>query len=256
MKKMVKKSKYSFTLQNINIDHINSKYGIKLSVKNTIKDNFSDNTTKLTTLNKNTPEVISFLDESKKKHNCYISIIDFESKMNINLLRYNCFWCRHPFNTLPIGCPINYIPTQVEKKYDSRISRNVYTIKQNITSKHREQIKNTENINLVMGEYYETDGVFCSFNCCQAWIIENKHNRLYDNSTMLLIKLYNTIMNTKILVISPAPHWRNLEQYGGYLNIISFRENFNKIDYEHHGMIRPIPKFYSVGTLFEEKIKF
>ena len=39
-------------------------------------------------------------------------------------------------------------------------------------------------------------------------------------------------------------------------NIIKFREDFNKIDYEYHGNIKLVPKFISLGTLFEEKIKF
>ena len=48
------------------------------------------------------------------------------------------------------------------------------------------------------GEYYETDGIFCSFNCCQSYINDNKHIRLYDNSHMLLLKMYNDLMELKI----------------------------------------------------------
>ena len=117
-------------------------------------------------------------------------------------------------------------------------------------------LKESEQLSLKFGEYYETDGVFCSFNCCQSWINDNKHNRMYDSSTMLLLKLYNTIMGTRMIVISPAPHWRVLETYGGHLNIIKFREGYNKMDYECHGNTKPLPIFLPLGTLFEEKIKF
>jgi len=49
---------------------------------------------------------------------------------------------------------------------------------------------------------------------------------------MLLLKMYNDLMGTKNIVITPTPHWRTLEQYGGNLNILQFRESFNKIEYE------------------------
>ncbi len=142
------------------------------------------------------------------------------------------------------------------KKYHSHISRDTYTIKENVTTKRRKELNESEQLSLKIGEYYETDGVFCSFNCCQSWINDSKHNRLYDRSTMLLTKMYNTMMGTKMNIVSPAPHWRVLEQYGGYLNIIKFRESFNKVDYECHGNTKPVPKFLPLGILFEEKIKF
>jgi hypothetical protein len=254
-----KKPKYTFTLIGVDISRINNTYGIE----NTAPDNLTDdklfvNTTKLTELNtdKGTPEVISFLDESKKLHTCHLSMIDFHSRMEVNLLRYHCFWCKNPFDTRPIGCPIKYNTSQAEKKYHSHISRDTYTIKENITEKRRILLDKNDSLTLRVGEYYETDGVFCSFNCCQAWINDNKHNRLYDLSSTLLIKMYNSMMGTKMIVIGPAPHWRVLEQYGGHLNIIKFRDGFNKIDYECHGNTKPVPKFFPLGTLFEEKIKF
>ena len=253
-----KKSKYTFTLMGVNVARIYVTYGIQNISKELVEEKNSANTTKLTELNtdKGTPEVISFLDESKKLHVCHVSMIDFQSRMDVNLLRYHCYWCRHPFETKPIGCPIKYIPSQAEKKYHSHISRDTYTIKENITEKRRLQTLKNDQISLKIGEYYETDGVFCSFNCCQAWINDNKQDRMYDLSSTLLVKMYNTMMGTKMIVIGPAPHWRLLEQYGGYLNIIKYRDGFNKIDYECHGNTKTIPKFLPIGILFEEKIKF
>jgi hypothetical protein len=253
-----KKSKYSFTLMGVNVSRVNSTYAIESISVPQLDDTHFTNTTKLTELNtdKGTPEVISFLDESKKMHVCHVSMIDFQSRMDVNLLRYHCYWCSHPFETRPLGCPIKYVPSQAEKKYHSHISRDSYTIKENITEKRRLLTRNNDQISLKVGEYYETDGVFCSFNCCQSWINDNKHDRTYDLSSTLLIKMYNNMMGTKTVVISPAPHWRLLEQYGGHLNIIKFRDGFNKIDYECHGNTKFIPKFLPIGTLFEEKIKF
>jgi len=258
MSKPQKKGKYSFTLKDVNVGRINTTYGINATDEDSKDFENQSNTTKLIDLNsdKYTPEMISFLDEAKCSHICHISMIDFQSRISVNLLRYHCFWCRHPFETRPIGCPIKYVSSQAEKKYFSHISRDTYTIKENITSAHVKSLEEVPELTIKHGEYYETDGVFCSFNCCQSWIDNNKHDRLYDMSKVLLMKMYNTMMNTKTVIISPAPHWRTLEQYGGHLNIIKFREGFNKIEYKYHGTSKPIPKFLPIGSLFEENIKF
>lgn len=280
MSRRAKNKKYDFTLIDIDVEKINATYGIGKETKVVSED--TKNVTKITDLNvvKGQPELISFLDESKKVHNCHVSMIDFNSKMNVILLRYHCFWCRNPFDTYPIGCPIRYIPNKLEKRYHSQITRDIYTIRENITSKRlciiekstkseikkdkamdqeekeQEKKRSSEYIGLKMGEIYETDGVFCSFNCCKSWINDNKTKPNYSLSEMLLIKMYNAMMGTKNVSIVPAPHWRVLEQYGGHLNIIKFREGFNKVEYKMHGQTRPIPKCISLGTLYEENIKF
>ena len=73
---------------------------------------------------------------------------------------------------------------------------------------------------------------------------------------MLLLKMYNDLMGTKNIVITQAPHWRTLEQYGGNLNILQFRESFNKIEYDYHGNTKNVPNFLPIGMLYEGKIKF
>lgn len=260
------KTKYWFTLTDLHLDRIHIKYGLD-NIQDQEHNQESESTTKLSDLNaeKNTPVTVSFLDESKRPHICHVSMIDFKAKMDVNLLRYHCFWCRNPFDTKPIGCPIKYVSNSAIKKYHSYISRDTYTINENITHRKKETIKSSNrseyneidpNVTLSSGSYYETDGVFCSFNCCKAYIADNKHNRLYDHSDSLLVKMYNTIMDSRMVIITPAPHWRTLEHYGGHLNIIQFRESFNKVDYEYHGCTKSIPNFAPLGNLYEEKIKF
>lgn len=242
-------NKYCFTLNNLNIDRINHKYGIYLDTNNESK---IEKTTLLTKLNNKNSEVFSFLDESKKKHTCNISMIDFNSKKHVNLLRYNCFWCKNPFDTYPVGCPIRYVSNQIVKKYKSYISKDTYIITENTNKKDVLY----DNMRLIDKNYYETDGVFCSFNCCYSYIEDNTHNHMYIYSKNLLIKIYNEMMGTQIETIIPAPHWRTLIQYGGHLNIMKFRDNFNKIEYEYQGTTRQIPKFISLGLYFEKKINF
>ena len=251
-----RKNKYMFTLTGVDTDKVNKKYGINL-VSNIIEtqDEIPSNTTKLCELNKN--EIISFLDESKRSRSCQISMIDFKSQQNVNLLSlYDCYWCRHPFTTNSIGCPIRYISNRATKKYYSEISKDVYTIKENITTKRKKNISDQKNISVNMEKYYETDGIFCSFNCCKAFIDDNKHIRRYDLSTILLTKMYNEMLGTKTVNIMSSPHWRLLKNYGGHLTISKFRENFSKIKYENNGIIKNNPNFLPIGIIFEEKIKF
>ena len=111
-----KNNKYIFILNDINITRVNLKYNI--NIENLIEDPDPSDTTKLTDLNinKGTQKLISFLDESKRIHSCQVSMIDFTSRMNVNLLRYHCFWCKSPFDSRSIGCPIKYISKQAIKK--------------------------------------------------------------------------------------------------------------------------------------------
>jgi hypothetical protein len=253
----IRSNKYVFTLKNVNTENIDNKYGIILVSNIDTVRMPSDNITKISELNteRQVPEVVSFLDESKKLHQCVVSMIDFSTNTETVLLRYNCYWCRHPFNSIPIGCPVKYVSSQAIKSYYSEISKDIYTIKENITVSRSNSITDPRII-IKKKEFYETDGIFCSFNCCKAYIKDNKHNRLYDMSDILLIKMYNDVMKCKSFIIDPAPHWRLLREYGGNLTVSEFRNSFNKIDYECHGNIKSFPEYRSAGMLFEEKIKF
>ena len=249
-----KSKRIVFTLTSINIAFINDKYGMDISFGDDVQSKLK--TTKLTDLEKtsvvkNATETFSYLDESKKTHKCIMSMIDSKTGLNLKELNYNCFWDRHPIDGEPIGCPINYVPKQIQKTFFSHISKDTYLIRENVTSEFK--IEDESNQKLLNNNYYETDGAFCSFNCCLAFILDNKHNRMYDMSLMLLTKIYNKLNNTKAMSINPAPNWRVLKEYGGHLSIEKFRSNFGKVDYDYTGYTqRCIP----LSHLFEEKVKF
>lgn len=277
IRKKRKSNKYVFILKNINTEQIDKKYGITIISNITQTQLQPHNTTKLTELKEinleKTLETISFFDEAKRIYQCNISMIDFSTGKDLSLLNYNCYWCRHPFNSYPIGCPIKYLSNKSIKSYHSEVSKDNYVIKENITKsktdffeKNKSDnsfdfsiIKDTKKSNIIIHKesYYETDGVFCSFNCCKSYIKDNKHNIMYNYSETLLIKLLTEITNNnnkdvslKSIVINPAPSWRLLSEYGGHLSINEFRENFNKITYDFHGLFKP------VAHVYEEKINF
>lgn len=57
----------------------------------------------------------------------------------------NCWWCRHEFLTLPIGCPISFKPPTT----------------------------------------FDVDGIFCSFPCVLSYILEMKGTRYAESQTLL-----------------------------------------------------------------------
>lgn len=249
---------FVFELKDIIPSYIENKYkiGIVSNIDNSNEIDIPDNITKISELEKET-EIVSFLDQNKNSHCCKVSMIDYSSQKLIKELKYNCYWCRNPFDSEPIGCPIEFVANTAIKKYFSEISKDTYIIKQRITNNEYDinKAKNTENTNLNIKNYYITDGIFCSFNCVLAYIKENKHNKLYENSKMLLNKIIYKLYS-KNYSIDPAPHWRILNEYGGFMNINEYRKSFSNSYYTNHGIVRNIPKFRSIGFLYEEKLKF
>ena len=260
MSKKTTTGKFMINIKNINIEELNKLYGLKkeISSLNSTNTIFPENSTKIIDLeinNQESQETIPFLDESKRKIISNISIINFNQNSN---KKYKCFWDHEiiPDNIIPLGCPINYCSDKLKKNYFSEISQDNFCIKEDIISSKQKLIKKEEiNLSIIKKNYYETDGIFCSFNCCVAYIQNNFHNPMYNNSYTLLLKFYNEIFNTKINKIEPAPHYRKLSYYGGDLCIYKFRESFNKICFKDHGIIKN-PNIEPIGILYEKQYKF
>ena len=238
-----KKSKYNFRLKNIDVIKINARYG--LSISNNIPSESHvnpSNTTDLSQLDgtgsSSSPSTIKFMDETKRVLTCTLSSIDFEKGDRF------CWWCKHCFDSIPLGCPIEILPDIQETTYVSTISKNTYTIRS-------KKIKNDV--------VYLTDGMFCSINCVRAWIEDHSKDEMYSQSMDLLVKMHSNFkpFSGKGHSIPPAsPNWRILTRFGGYVSIRSFRENLDKISYEHRGTNRQKVLFNPISTCFEEKLKF
>jgi hypothetical protein len=253
------KKKHTFLLKDIDNIEVDKKYGITVTPTIEYKDHVPENTTAIDDLHSSNKQsfFIPFIDESRR--HC-ITMIDSITKKSIQ--SYYCFWCRHSFSTIPIGCPIRYVNNKIIKLYTSEITKEKYIISHEITRNEYDQQKQSEkddkNIKIVNNDYYETDGSFCSFNCCLAFVNDNIHNPLYSNSKNLLMKMYSDVFSVDILMkITPAPSWRLLKKYGGFMNIQEFRESFTNyiyIDNDYH--VSRIPKLMPIGHIFEEHIIF
>ena len=204
----------------------------------------------------------SYIDEAKKDHICVVTMKDVVTEQKLPVkTNFSCFWCRHSFPYQPIGCPISYKCTRLFKKYYSEITKNNYCLQENISSKQFDDCKypsenNFCSLELEPANFYMTDGMFCSFNCCYAFIRDNKANPLYTQSENLLKKIYFDMFSTHSIDLSPAPHWRLLQNYGGDLSIEDFRKTFYKIEFlDQKDYTNIFPLCKPVGFIFEKKIK-
>jgi len=242
------KQKYLFTLKNINPSQISYKYGIEI-FNRINKTSITD----LEIIQKDT--TVSFVDEHKNIIKGVISTAFFENK---NDREYCCFWDRHPIpsNVKILGCPIRYVSDKAVKHHYSEASKITYTIRENVNNNVKQGIISgiSTGFSVEEKDYYETDGMFCSFNCCMSFINENKKNPIYEFSEMLLLNIYCKLFPKKTdepSTILPAPSWKLLIEYGGTLDIDKFRESFNKVEYRDVGSYISVP----VGRIFSENIK-
>jgi len=294
-----------FVLRNIDVNILDVRYNVASLVKEESSQQEDMlhqqqlQKTKITDItDKDDSNFFSFLDESKKDHQC---VFTMRSYLNQELLpettSLHCFWCRHSFQYRPIGCPIEYVPPRVSKSYHSEITKDRYVLRENITPQQVRMLEvhqkrqqesqkgamdasaesdpdstnpsNTTNTtstitdaesniqySMVDNDYYLMDGLFCSFNCCLAYIKMNQNNPLYANCEALLNRIYYVVFGPRSLPLIEAPSWRLLKNYGGHVSIEDYRKNFYKVEYlSADNVIYPFPKSKCIGFLFERNIK-
>jgi hypothetical protein len=221
-----------------------------------------------------TNEKIKIYDEIKRQKELWTYPYD----LNKNLSQIRCHWDHHTFDNAQsnyVVCPLNYTPKQVAIKGQNEINTHIgqvnsgttinsFVIKENIPrckdinnledkSASSKLIpsatkcnSNIKNLIEVTSGYYETDGIFCSPECCLAFINNEKSKAggsKYIDSERLLHSMLG--LTKRIL---PANHYRLLEPYGGKLTIEQFRNNNKSVKYEYHGTT------VLISHLFEKKL--
>lgn len=267
---MPKRVKFTFILRHVDTHMVDVKFGFNLVSNLGEKDVREPKkfTTKIKDLPRpNNPEdsTFSFLDESKQNHSCVTTMHDLISGERLpHKTELHCFWCRSYFDSCPLGCPIRFIPGKVTKCYYSEITKDNYKITDNITTKRKELIqklmeKHQSKFSILDNhqEFFIVDGIFCSFNCCMAFIKSKSHENFFNESENLLYALYGKIFGTTTSDISPAPHWRLLLDYGGNLSLEEFRKSFETISFNDiDDYIHSFPPCRIIGRLYEKKIRF
>jgi hypothetical protein len=248
--------KRNFVLKNIDINSVNSNYGL-IIVSNLNRDKEDSKTvTKITDVISSDVEYsITFLDENKKEINCIATMVDSLSNNKLpSSTDIKCFWCKHNFDWIPIGCPIKYVNSLIEKSYISQITKDKYYMRENIVNSKLKNLINIDQnfeITAFPSDYYLTDGVFCTFNCCLAFIKDNFHDILYRESYSLLHSMYFDLVGKKIAKIIQSPHWRLLKDFGGHLSIDEFRKNLNNFDYKFMFNLRDM---HSISKVYKQTL--
>ena len=100
----------------------------------------------------------------------------------------------------------------------------------------------------VKGKFY-LFGCFCSFNCCAAYIFDQKKYNMWDQYSLLNL-LYRKMYNITVIKIKLAPPRQVLKMFGGFMTIEEFRKNFlTNISYQ-----LVIPPMISLIPKVEENI--
>lgn len=203
------------------------------------------------------PQFGAYLDDSRKAVRIcptMMSLVGSGGELDPEKCRaVSCFWCRHRFQTAPVGCPTRYVPAQIERTLTSPVTKETYTIRENVSQKA---------ILAAGGDYYETDGVFCSYQCCLAYIQDNKTNPLYALSKTLLSNMWLSTspgLPSERGKLMPAPSWRMLREYGGTLTIDEFRARHTHYTYRETHTVHRVPlapravSLKPIVPMFEEK---
>ena len=192
-----------FTLRSINVAQLDKQYCIN-NLFDIGLDSFqaqdTDTVTKVTT----SLEVMGWSKTRLKPHDTIMINDDLSLRLFVtpsaplqsSQKRAVCCWyCRHtlPMEWYPVGIPLRY-----------------------------KTVDNT----------FDCEGVFCSFNCCIAFLQEHYDYR-YKDSSVLLLMMYRK-MNAKnsgggdegkkLTNIIPSPSWKLLKEYGGHLTIDEYRK--------------------------------
>jgi hypothetical protein len=211
---MSKKKPCLFKLPGVKPDEIDKQYAFK-TMHNTLllsEKYIPHQSTKISDL-QHFSQNLTVVDELKNTHNAKLSTV------LSNTARCNCFWDHHAItdSQTPIYCPIEKRHAPRIKNYVSHINGKPYKIQDSIQPTDAE-------------EYY-VDGVFCSVECCLAFIECNQHDPLYQISEYYLREIY-ALKDHK-----SAPHWRLLTAYGGNMSIDEFRQSFANTTYTPDGVV-------------------
>lgn len=250
-----RKKKNIFLLKGVDPVQVEKKYGLldntehpltSLETIHTQRDVTPISTLFNITNDNDSTDGFHFMDES-----CSYCITMKDSITNKRICVQTCYWCHHPFKNTPIGCPIRYHTDSVAKLCRSELSKEEYVVEQAIP---KNTILQKDDFYHIPKNYYETEGSFCSFNCCLAYIQDKGRNPRYTNSYNLLMKMYKEMYpEHKIQRILPAPDWKLLREYGGFMTIEQFRnDSRNHIFVDKSYPVTMIPKMIPQGNIYEQ----
>jgi hypothetical protein len=190
----------------------------------------------------NEPTLTYILKDKLKIYN-YNIMLDTNTGLLINIsCNIPCHYCRRKFSNLPLGIPIKYYPSLyilsdnsfLSSKYSFNYKENTIKLNKNEKERLLNILKNNPDIlyennyeikkqkkehKIITKNFFETDGIVCSFNCMVSYIEENSYNPLYQNSYNYSYLMYKHIFGkypNQPFIRSPS--WKLRKEYGGPLD--------------------------------------
>lgn len=194
-----------------------------------------------------------------------------------------CHYCRRNFNNAPLGIPIRYYPSlYVLKNNQLQNSKYSFNYKENtvkLNSNERERLLNIlkqnekitieghnevseENTNttsfsnsthkIITKQFFETEGIFCSFNCIVSQLEENHTNPIYTNSNHLLYYMYKQIFGefpNQSFIRSPS--WKLRNVYGGPLTDDDYDKFLQSVPILDSKQIKLICSYPKIEQVYE-----
>jgi hypothetical protein len=154
-----------------------------------------------------------FLTQQKIRQKWWIPCLCENGETLPSKTNIPCWWDRHTFSTHPIGCPL------------------FYNAKKNIMF---------------------TEGVFCSFPCIKAYILDRPRDERYAESISLLMIIVARLYG-KVIDIPIAGSWKHIcDRGGGPHSIIQYRDTFGRLEYTETCNKR-IPLMVDCPTYIQER---
>lgn len=253
-KKTSKKTseEFIFNLQNIDVARIDKDFNMNVMKNiNDVNDLIFEPEVESTSLEKlgisslKTEPITTIVSKDKIKLQTFTTMKDYTTNMKIPLSTdIPCFGCHRRFKTVPLGIPIEYHPSIYISKNDcTRIKR--------ITVTERKKLQQGEN-KVVELEYFDVDGIVCSFNCMLS-VIDDNPSPLYKKSRSLIPIMYKMIFDCypKDKIIK-APSWRMRQEYGGCISDEEFVSNLQTIQFtDMHQIEKTLRLMNPVGRVFK-----
>ena len=191
-------------------------------------------------------EPITTFISKEIKIQSYLSQIDIVTNTIIpEITNIPCYGCRRKFSTHPLGIPLDFHPSYYVSKNDAtKIKR--------LTPKEREKLEEDPENKIMILDYFDTEGIVCSFNCIVS-CIEDYPSPMYKKTPYLISMMYKMIFNKyPDQRIIKAPSWKMREEYGGPLSDEEFEKSLQTIKFTDTHQYKKVQRLMNpVGRIFE-----
>lgn len=257
-------TKTTFLLKDINVEDLARRYDFPMETVEVHELEIPSDVTELSV-----EPTVEYHDLSRRTQTAVVTFVDYIGNFLPEQTDIFCEWCRHPFDTVPLGVPVKYIPSEAIKRYKSdTITR--LTVEP-ITETRRRELRDdygvislfTQNPNdfshntlLLKNGYYMCDCMVCSPQCMLAVINDRKGDPLFSRSRMYANRIIRDLYGQNA-DIKPAGSYRLLKPYGGPLDITEFRENFSRVLYtDLRNPVMEHPSLKMFGCLHRREVRF